>query len=140
MSHSATGKATVSFSGIDAKALKAESQRVGGTVTLKHKRDDLTFSLAVSDATLKDVGSLNDAVATAEYNLNGETKLKGSYSEWLSRLCGRCTAEICGRWLISSRLIPSPQTWAPRASGTAWSGTAPSTARAPASRWVSGRR
>lgn len=80
MSNSATGKATVSFTSIDAKALRAESQKAGGTVTLRHARDNgLTLKLALSDATLKDVQSMDGAVASAEYDLNAETKLKGAY-------------------------------------------------------------
>jgi hypothetical protein len=91
MSNSATGKATVSFSAIDAKALRAEKQSVGGSVTLKHKRDDLTFKLALNDATLKDVQSLSGAVASAEYKLNSETSLKGSYGK---HSCVACTMPL----------------------------------------------
>jgi hypothetical protein len=95
MANSATAKASVGFSSIDLKALKAESNNLGGTVTLRHSRDDLLLKLAVNEATLKDVQSMTGAVASAEYNLNAETIVKAAYGEaprpgGIARRAGAC--------------------------------------------------
>jgi hypothetical protein len=130
MANTANAKVLFALSSINVKELKAE-RSLGCSVTLRHAAsDNLVLRLAVTDATLADVNALNGAVVYADYNLNSETKLKGAYGE------GPCT-KLTGTPRAPCTQPGSPtQIWARRAWRMAWSGTVPSTAAAPASRWA----
>lgn len=65
---SATPKATLTLKDIGS-GFSTKNVVAGGTSTLRYKRGDFNASLAASDATVKNIKSLRDVVATLDYKV-----------------------------------------------------------------------
>lgn len=73
--------------------MSKDNVSAAGTATLKYKRDKINASLAFSDATLKNVKSLKDVVATADYKLGSGITLNGKYDLATKKYQGGATWE-----------------------------------------------
>lgn len=73
-----TPKATVRLVNLQ-NGFKAENVSTSGIATFKHKKDDFTFQLALTDNTARDVASKKDLLGTVDYKLNKSLKLTGIY-------------------------------------------------------------
>lgn len=108
----ATAKASFKLDGIG----KDNAPAVGGSVKLRKKINDISFSVSLTDATVKGYGELKDVVFEASKDVGSGLKANLEYN------AGKKATKVTGTWINPAKDVTLKGTWVEK--GNAFKGEA----------------